>query len=59
MKTYRAGVPNILKVSALKKIVPEWIENTYRLWMVTKGWQEEQYAYIFAIANLRFKSVAR
>jgi hypothetical protein len=58
-ETYNIGVPNIMQLSTLRKIVPTWIDFTYALWVANKGWQEEQYAYIVAAAQLGFHSEAR
>lgn len=58
-ESYAIGVPNIMHLSALRKIVPVWTEFTYAFFVAGKGWQEEQYAYIAAAAHLNFHSVAR
>jgi len=55
---YHAGVPNIIRLGSLKKVLPLWIEHTKFLRSGTKGWSEEQMGYPAALATLNFKTTS-
>jgi len=54
---FYAGVPNILRLSTLRKVIDPWITYTY-MFHNENNWQDEQFGYIYGLANLSMKSRA-